>query len=57
MHVPTGGKKRLCVDVLGGASGKSMYFIVWEFFRTGLLFFLKLFLSYNHTILFETFVP
>jgi len=45
------------MGVHGGAPGKSMYFIIWEFFRTGLLFFLKSYLSYNHTILFETFVP
>lgn len=31
------------MDVHGGAPGKSMYFMVWEFFRTGLLIFLKLF--------------
>lgn len=44
------------MDVHGGAPVKTMYFIVWEFFRTGLLFFLQLFLSYNHIILFYLFL-
>lgn len=41
MHVPARGKNRLCMHVYGGAPGKSMYFVTWDFFRTGLLVFLK----------------
>lgn len=57
MQVPTRRKSRLCMDVHGGGPSKSMYFVTWELFRTVLIFFLKLFLSYNRTICFETFVP